>query len=142
MRTSHSVHVKFHAAFLLALIMTHLKCCFIQIRVHPLLHARRYSSCQEREHWHANLTGHDRMFLASQRQQIEAVHEATSLSWPRGIFYYRIFLYLGFLQALLLDITDYLRSQNIPRGQRLLHERIVDLYILNRSAYSEVISTR
>jgi len=33
-----------------------------------------------------NLTGHDRMFLASQRQQIEAVHEATLLSWPRGIF--------------------------------------------------------
>lgn len=118
MRTSHSAHVKFHATFLFALIITHLKCCFIQIRVHPLLRARHYSSCQEQEHWHANLTGHDRMFLASQRQQIEAVHEATSLSWPRGIFYYRTFLYLGFLQALLLDVTGYLAKYS-KGGQHL-----------------------
>lgn len=35
---------------------------FMQIRVHPV---QRYSSRQERKHWHANLIGHDRMLLTA-----------------------------------------------------------------------------
>jgi len=128
----HSVHVKFcKTCFLLTLIMTHLKCCFIQTCVHPLLRARRCSLCQERT-LACNLTGHDRMFLASQRQQIEAVHEATVAVMATGdLLVSNFFLYLGFLWIAIVRY-NLLYTLNIPRGQQLLglaHKRVIDFYI-------------
>lgn len=78
-----------------------------------------------------NLTGHDRMFLASQRQQIEAVHEATVAVMATGDLLVSNF-FVSWIPLNPIVRYNLLCTLNIPKGQQLLgyaHKRIIDFYI-------------
>jgi len=119
--------------------MTHLKCCFIQIR--PLLYTQHYGSCQEREHWHAtwqvttecswHLNG-SRLKLCTKQHCCHGHGGSSSIEF---------FLYLEFLRALLLGIIYYVHLQNIPRGQHLLGHLLGNAlltFIFNRFACNKI----
>jgi len=67
-----------------------------------------------------NLTGHDRMFLASNGSRLKPCTKQHCCHGHGGSSSIEFFLYLGFLRALLLGIICYVHLQNIPRGQHLL----------------------
>lgn len=77
---------------------------------------QRYGSCQKREHRHANLTGHDRMFLGQpngSRLKSCTKHVPVTATSGNSLSFYSIslfFLYLGFLRALLLDPIYFARK--------------------------------